>query len=193
MGTKQKNAVLWLLNVNIEPFREILLKKAKMKAKKKPRRRSDSSGGYTLSDIIQSPTAAGTLEHLNPCNTHPMSSHTTSQSSGLFFFKPSGCFKLRCYHFTNKHCFLSVVSPCLLKSGKANSTESLQELLTSDSEGSYMGVGSPRDMQSPVFHDRAEVNICYAPVLLHALTKAAYCELFNGMVDIKLKYKIDHR
>ncbi|XP_034729824.1 inhibitor of Bruton tyrosine kinase [Etheostoma cragini] len=87
--------------------REILLKKAKMKAKKKPRRRSDSSGGYTLSDIIHSPPAA-------------------------------------------------VVSPCLVKSGRANSTESLQELLTSDSEGSYMGVGSPRDMQSPVFHDRAE-------------------------------------
>lgn len=87
--------------------REILLKKAKMKAKKKPRRRSDSSGGYTLSDIIQSPPAA-------------------------------------------------VVSPCLVKSGKANSTESLQELLTSDSEGSCMGVGSPRDIQSPVFHDRAE-------------------------------------
>uniref|UniRef100_A0A7N6BGV5 BTB domain-containing protein n=1 Tax=Anabas testudineus TaxID=64144 RepID=A0A7N6BGV5_ANATE len=80
--------------------REILLKKAKMKAKKKPRRRSDSSGGYTLSDIIQSPP-----------------------------------------------------------SSKVNSTESLQELLTSDSEGSNMGVGSPRDMQSPVFHDRAEVNI----------------------------------
>ncbi|XP_031178617.1 inhibitor of Bruton tyrosine kinase [Sander lucioperca] len=87
--------------------REILLKKAKMKAKKKPRRRSDSSGGYTLSDIIQSPPAA-------------------------------------------------VVSPCLVKSGRANSTESLQELLTSDSEGSYMGVGSPRDVQSPVFHDRTE-------------------------------------
>lgn len=43
--------------------REILLKKAKMKAKKKPRRRSDSSGGYTLSDIIQSPPAAGELRH----------------------------------------------------------------------------------------------------------------------------------
>uniref|UniRef100_A0A671WF08 Inhibitor of Bruton tyrosine kinase n=1 Tax=Sparus aurata TaxID=8175 RepID=A0A671WF08_SPAAU len=90
--------------------REILLKKAKMKAKKKPRRRSDSSGGYTLSDIIQSPPAA-------------------------------------------------VVSLPLVKSSKANSTESLQELLTSDSEGSYMGVGSPRDIQSPIFHDRAEVNI----------------------------------
>uniref|UniRef100_A0A8C3G216 Inhibitor of Bruton tyrosine kinase n=1 Tax=Cyclopterus lumpus TaxID=8103 RepID=A0A8C3G216_CYCLU len=82
--------------------REILLKKAKMKAKKKPRRRSDSSGGYTLSNIIQ------------------------------------------------------MVSLCLVKSGRANSTESLQELLTSDSEGSYVGAGSPRDMQSPVFHDKAE-------------------------------------
>uniref|UniRef100_A0A4W6E9J6 Inhibitor of Bruton tyrosine kinase n=1 Tax=Lates calcarifer TaxID=8187 RepID=A0A4W6E9J6_LATCA len=89
--------------------REILLKKAKMKAKKKPRRRSDSSGGYTLSDIIHSP---------------PLSS---------FFFK----------------------------SGKANSTESLQELLTSDSEGSYMGVGSPRDIQSPIFHDRAEWTLYF--------------------------------
>uniref|UniRef100_A0A8C4E2S7 Inhibitor of Bruton agammaglobulinemia tyrosine kinase n=1 Tax=Dicentrarchus labrax TaxID=13489 RepID=A0A8C4E2S7_DICLA len=85
--------------------KEILLKKAKIKAKKKPRRRSDSSGGYTLSDIIQ------------------------------------------------------MVSPSLVKLGKANSTESLQELLTSDSEGSYMGVGSPRDMQSPIFHDKTEVNV----------------------------------
>lgn len=40
--------------------RDIQFKKAKVKAKKKPRRRSDSSGGYTLSDIIQSPPAAGT-------------------------------------------------------------------------------------------------------------------------------------
>uniref|UniRef100_A0A665VJ46 BTB domain-containing protein n=1 Tax=Echeneis naucrates TaxID=173247 RepID=A0A665VJ46_ECHNA len=78
-------------------------RKAKMKAKKKPRRRSDSSGGYTLSDIIQ------------------------------------------------------MVSSCLVKSGKANSTESLQELLTSDSESSCMGVGSPRDIQSPILHDRAEL------------------------------------
>uniref|UniRef100_A0A8C8F0A5 BTB domain-containing protein n=1 Tax=Oncorhynchus tshawytscha TaxID=74940 RepID=A0A8C8F0A5_ONCTS len=84
-----------------------LLKKAKLKAKRKPRRRSDSSGGYTLSDIIQSPPAA-------------------------------------------------VLSPSLVKSGKTNSMESLQELMTSDSEGSYMGVGSPRDLQSPVFHDRPE-------------------------------------
>eukprot|EP00063_Salmo_salar_P080925 XP_014055760.1 PREDICTED: inhibitor of Bruton tyrosine kinase-like isoform X2 [Salmo salar] len=89
--------------------RETLLKKAKLKAKRKPRRRSDSSGGYTLSDIIQSPPAA-----------------------------------------------VSVLSPSLVKSGKTNSMESLQELMTSDSEGSYMGVGSPRELQSPVFHDRPE-------------------------------------
>nr|XP_019946672.1 PREDICTED: inhibitor of Bruton tyrosine kinase [Paralichthys olivaceus] len=87
--------------------RDVLLKKAKMKAKKKPRRRSDSSGGYTLSDIIQSPP-------------------------------------------------VTVVTQSLVKTGKANSTESLHELLTSDSEGSYMGLGSPRDLQSPVFHDRVE-------------------------------------
>uniref|UniRef100_A0A674E1F9 Inhibitor of Bruton tyrosine kinase n=1 Tax=Salmo trutta TaxID=8032 RepID=A0A674E1F9_SALTR len=87
--------------------RETLLKKAKLKAKKKPRRRSDSSGGYTLSDIIQSPPAA-------------------------------------------------VLSPSLVKSGKINSMESLQELMTSDSEGSYKVLGSPRELQSPVFHDRPE-------------------------------------
>ncbi|XP_035606478.1 inhibitor of Bruton tyrosine kinase-like [Oncorhynchus keta] len=87
--------------------RETLLKKAKLKAKRKPRRRSDSSGGYTLSDIIQSPPAA-------------------------------------------------VLSPSLVKSGKTNSVESLQELMTSDSEGSYKDVRSPRNLQSPVLHDRPE-------------------------------------
>uniref|UniRef100_A0A673KEC0 Inhibitor of Bruton tyrosine kinase-like n=1 Tax=Sinocyclocheilus rhinocerous TaxID=307959 RepID=A0A673KEC0_9TELE len=76
---------------------ESLLKKAKMRAKRKPRRRSDSSGGYNLSDVIQSPPPAGQLPH------------------------------------------------------PASSVESLQELITSDSEGSYMGAGSPRDLQSPVF------------------------------------------
>ncbi|XP_055965774.1 inhibitor of Bruton tyrosine kinase isoform X2 [Sorex fumeus] len=39
----------------------------------------------------------------------------------------------------------------LLKCDKTNSVESLPELLTSDSEGSYAGVGSPRDLQSPDF------------------------------------------
>uniref|UniRef100_A0A4W5Q7Q0 Uncharacterized protein n=2 Tax=Hucho hucho TaxID=62062 RepID=A0A4W5Q7Q0_9TELE len=43
--------------------------------------------------------------------------------------------------------------------------ESLQELMTSDSEGSYMGVGSPRDLQSPVFHDRPEEGRAGGPRL----------------------------
>uniref|UniRef100_A0A8C2I4C0 Inhibitor of Bruton agammaglobulinemia tyrosine kinase n=1 Tax=Cyprinus carpio TaxID=7962 RepID=A0A8C2I4C0_CYPCA len=87
---------------------ESLLKKAKMRAKRKPRRRSDSSGGYNLSDVIQSPTGQNT------------------------------------YYFNTM---------------KASSVESLQELITSDSEGSYMGAGSPRDLQSPVFHDRPEAQV----------------------------------
>ncbi|XP_048351373.1 inhibitor of Bruton tyrosine kinase isoform X2 [Sphaerodactylus townsendi] len=39
----------------------------------------------------------------------------------------------------------------LLKLDKTNSVESLPEVLTSDSEGSYVGVNSPRDLQSPDF------------------------------------------
>ncbi|XP_056421935.1 inhibitor of Bruton tyrosine kinase isoform X2 [Hyla sarda] len=77
---------------------EALFKKAKTKAKRKPRKRSDSSGGYNLSDLIQSPPSTG-------------------------FFK----------------------------SEKNNSVESLQDLLTSDSEGSFVGASSPRDLQSPDF------------------------------------------
>lgn len=54
----------------------------------------------------------------------------------------------------------------LLKSVKTNSVESLPELLTSDSEGSYAGVGSPRDLQSPDFttgfhSDKSEVCLCF--------------------------------
>uniref|UniRef100_A0A8B9RHS2 BTB domain-containing protein n=1 Tax=Astyanax mexicanus TaxID=7994 RepID=A0A8B9RHS2_ASTMX len=81
-----------------------LLKKAKMKAKRKPRRRSDSSGGYNLSDIIQS--------------------------------SPTDVFQT-----------------C--------SVESLHELVTSDSEGSYMGVGSPRELQSPIFQDRPDAQVIH--------------------------------
>ncbi|XP_062321030.1 inhibitor of Bruton tyrosine kinase [Osmerus eperlanus] len=90
--------------------RESLLKKAKMKAKRKPRRRSDSFGGYNLSDIIQSPPAATT----------------------------------------------PVTPPGLVKPGASSSMESLQELLTSDSEGSYVGAGSPRELQSPIGLHRTE-------------------------------------
>ncbi|XP_070788981.1 inhibitor of Bruton tyrosine kinase isoform X3 [Pituophis catenifer annectens] len=39
----------------------------------------------------------------------------------------------------------------ILKLDKANSIESLPEMLTSDSEGSSVGVNSPRDLQSPDF------------------------------------------
>ncbi|XP_041107151.1 inhibitor of Bruton tyrosine kinase isoform X2 [Polyodon spathula] len=106
------DTLLWSkTDADTEPVcRETLLKRAKIKAKKKPRRRSDSSGGYNLSDIIHSPTSRG-----------------------------------------------------LIKIGKTNSIESLQELLTSDSEGSCAGVGSPRELQSPVFmagpgHDHSEME-----------------------------------
>lgn len=63
---------------------------------------------------------------------------------------------------------LSVISPSMMKSEKVNSNESLQELLASDSEGSCMGVGSPRDMQSPVFHDKTEVNCWQGLYALYA-------------------------
>uniref|UniRef100_A0A2K6GZJ7 Inhibitor of Bruton tyrosine kinase n=1 Tax=Propithecus coquereli TaxID=379532 RepID=A0A2K6GZJ7_PROCO len=51
--------------------------------------------------------------------------------------------------YENKHLKLS--KSLLYTSGKTNSVESLPELLTSDSEGSYAGLGSPRDLQSPDF------------------------------------------
>ncbi|XP_016105091.1 inhibitor of Bruton tyrosine kinase-like [Sinocyclocheilus grahami] len=88
-----------------------LLKKAKMRAKRKPRRRSDSSGGYNLSDVI----------HSSPTDV-----------------------------------IQSPATAGLARSVKASSVESLPELITSDSEGSYMG--SPRDLQSPVFHDRPDTQ-----------------------------------
>ncbi|KAI7806678.1 putative inhibitor of Bruton tyrosine kinase, partial [Triplophysa rosa] len=90
-----------------------LLKKAKMRAKRKPRRRSDSTGRYNLSDVIQS----------SPVDV--------TQSPPI---------------------------PGLRYSVKASSVESLQELVTSDSEGSYMGVGSPRDLQSPIFLEKPETQ-----------------------------------
>uniref|UniRef100_A0A4W3IIP6 Inhibitor of Bruton tyrosine kinase n=1 Tax=Callorhinchus milii TaxID=7868 RepID=A0A4W3IIP6_CALMI len=88
-----------------------LLKKAKAKAKKKLRRRSDSSGGYHLSDLIQSPTSTG----------QPV---------------------------------------------KTNSVESLQELMLSDSEGSYAGgAASPRELASPDFavDERGHISEVMSP------------------------------
>uniref|UniRef100_A0A4W3IIQ3 Inhibitor of Bruton tyrosine kinase n=1 Tax=Callorhinchus milii TaxID=7868 RepID=A0A4W3IIQ3_CALMI len=85
--------------VELELEQDSLLKKAKAKAKKKLRRRSDSSGGYHLSDLIQSPTSTDSLRPV-----------------------------------------------------KTNSVESLQELMLSDSEGSYAGgAASPRELASPDF------------------------------------------
>uniref|UniRef100_A0A8B9RHS8 BTB domain-containing protein n=1 Tax=Astyanax mexicanus TaxID=7994 RepID=A0A8B9RHS8_ASTMX len=49
----------------------------------------------------------------------------------------------------------------LIDSGKACSVESLHELVTSDSEGSYMGVGSPRELQSPIFQDRPDAQVIH--------------------------------
>ncbi|XP_078068592.1 inhibitor of Bruton tyrosine kinase isoform X2 [Mustelus asterias] len=94
------NSITSKIELDIEQSsREMLIKKAKVKAKKKQRRRSDSSGGYHLSDLIQSPTATD-----------------------------------------------------LQRPAKTNSVESLQEMLMSDSEGSYAGgVASPRELASPDF------------------------------------------
>jgi len=49
--------------------RDALFKRAKTKAKKKPRKRSDSSGGYNLSDIIQSPASTGQWERVSGIKT----------------------------------------------------------------------------------------------------------------------------
>ncbi|XP_069462415.1 inhibitor of Bruton tyrosine kinase [Ambystoma mexicanum] len=91
---------------------EALLKKVKSRVKKKQRKRSDSSGGYTVSDIIQSPPS-------------------TDLDNSI-------------------------------------SVESISELQTSDSEGSYAGAASPRDLQSPDFltalhpdHVEVKDKICF--------------------------------
>lgn len=64
----------------------------------------------------------------------------------------------------NTYIFFKFTPLGLLKSGKTNSVESLPELLTSDSEGSYAGVGSPRDLQSPdfstAFHSD-KIEVCF--------------------------------
>uniref|UniRef100_A0A671PS94 Inhibitor of Bruton tyrosine kinase-like n=1 Tax=Sinocyclocheilus anshuiensis TaxID=1608454 RepID=A0A671PS94_9TELE len=107
-----------------------LLKKAKMRAKRKPRRRSDSSGGYNLSDVI----------HSSPTD--------------------------------------AIQSPAT-----ASSVESLPELITSDSEGSYMG--SPRDLQSPVFHDRPDTQVKpqHPPWVLRAVGSPPSTSTFASIVE----------
>ncbi|XP_066468568.1 inhibitor of Bruton tyrosine kinase [Tiliqua scincoides] len=71
----------------------------------------------------------------------------------------------------------------ILKLDKASSVESLPEMLTSDSEGSYVGVSSPRDLQSPdftaAFHaERAEVKekMCISNTVPPANKEMKICE-----------------
>ncbi|XP_062980989.1 inhibitor of Bruton tyrosine kinase [Elgaria multicarinata webbii] len=66
----------------------------------------------------------------------------------------------------------------ILKLDKTNSVESLPEMVMSDSEGSYVGVNSPRDLQSPDFTagfhaDKVEVKekICVSSAVLPQANK----------------------
>uniref|UniRef100_A0A8C5E334 BTB domain-containing protein n=1 Tax=Gouania willdenowi TaxID=441366 RepID=A0A8C5E334_GOUWI len=95
-----------------------------------------------------------------------LASRYSRRNVGVMFFNPV----LR---------FLLFVPTCLVKCAKANSTESLQELLTSDSESSCLGVGSPRDIQSPVFHDRAEVHWTCSILQCSYYFKAAQIVIFG--------------
>lgn len=63
------------------------------------------------------------------------------------------------FYFVIIHTYIGI-----LHLDKTNSVESLPEMLTSDSEGSYVGVSSPRDLQSPDFTagfhaDKTEVRV----------------------------------
>uniref|UniRef100_A0A6J0TZD0 Inhibitor of Bruton tyrosine kinase isoform X1 n=1 Tax=Pogona vitticeps TaxID=103695 RepID=A0A6J0TZD0_9SAUR len=72
----------------------------------------------------------------------------------------------------------------ILKLDKSSSVESLPEMLMSDSEGSYVGVNSPRDLQSPDFTagfqaDRFEVKekTCISStVTLHTNKEGRICD-----------------
>ncbi|XP_044277388.1 inhibitor of Bruton tyrosine kinase [Varanus komodoensis] len=68
-----------------------------------------------------------------------------------------------------------------LKLDKANSIESLPEMLMSDSEGSYVGVNSPRDLQSPDFTagihaDKVEVKSVSSAALPQSNKEVKICE-----------------
>ncbi|XP_041043858.1 inhibitor of Bruton tyrosine kinase isoform X1 [Carcharodon carcharias] len=127
------NSVASKIELDIEQSsKEMLLKKAKVKAKKKQRRRSDSSGGYHLSDLIQSPTSTD-----------------------------------------------------LQRPAKTNSVESLQEMLMSDSEGSYAGgVASPRELASPDF----SAGFCQEKLEIDE--RAHVSEMKNPTEEAKMNEKI---
>ncbi|KAG8444841.1 hypothetical protein GDO86_009844 [Hymenochirus boettgeri] len=61
---------------------ESLYKKTKVKAKKKPRKRCDSSGGYNLSDIIQSPPSKGFLKSEKAKSAESLHDLLSSDSEG---------------------------------------------------------------------------------------------------------------
>lgn len=79
--------------------------------------------------------------------------------------------------------FQSPPSSGLIDSGKACSVESLHELVTSDSEGSYMGVGSPRELQSPIFQDRPDAQEKSGHI--YCRTPPSTPTLRNGVVPAK--------
>lgn len=68
----------------------------------------------------------------------------------------------------NHYFFYFLINAGVPKLDKTNSVESLPEMLTSDSEGSYVGVSSPRELQSPDFTvgfhtDKVEVRAAFLP------------------------------
>lgn len=62
--------------------------------------------------------------------------------------------------------------------------ESLPELLTSDSEGSYAGVGSPRDLQSPDFIAGFHLDKVEVSMIKHCF--------LNTMLDVPAFYLYFH-
>ncbi|XP_036999672.2 inhibitor of Bruton tyrosine kinase [Artibeus jamaicensis] len=66
---------------NEQNYSESMFKKARTKAKKKPRKRSDSSGGYNLSDIIQSLPSTGLLKSGKTNSTESVLELMTSEDS----------------------------------------------------------------------------------------------------------------
>ncbi|XP_060608945.2 inhibitor of Bruton tyrosine kinase isoform X1 [Anolis sagrei] len=69
----------------------------------------------------------------------------------------------------------------ILKLDKTNSVESLPEMLMSDSEGSYVGANSPRDLQSPDFTtgfhaDKVEVKIGVSSAFPHTNKDKKTCD-----------------
>ncbi|XP_020383794.2 inhibitor of Bruton tyrosine kinase isoform X3 [Rhincodon typus] len=79
------NSLASKIELDFEPSsKETLLKKAKVKAKKKQRRRPDSSGGYHLSDLIQSPTSTDLQRHAKTNSVESLHEMLMSDSEGSY-------------------------------------------------------------------------------------------------------------